>query len=106
MRSHNDGLSLEIVENSIFHETGTHVNVHCTQNIIIQIDIALGVERPCNVHSKLLAITQIDAILANFSLPSIRQLSNVLFETGEADGLLQPGLILIKCEVDIILDGP
>lgn len=106
MCSHNDGLSFEVVEDGVFHETGAYVDVHCTQHIIIQIDVALRVEWSCNIHSKFLSITQIDAILAYFSLPSIRQLRDVLFEAGKADGLLQFGLIFIERKVDVVLDGP
>lgn len=44
MGSHNDSLSFQIIQNSVFHKTSTHVDVHCAQYIIIQIDIVLGVE--------------------------------------------------------------
>lgn len=67
MSRENDGLPLKVSQNSFFYDELGHVNIHCTDDIIKQQNISLGVNRSGKRYSSFLTTRQINSLFSNLS---------------------------------------
>jgi hypothetical protein len=54
MSGHYNRLSTKIVLYGVFHDEGSDMDIDSTQDIVVKIDVAVRIERTCEIHSELL----------------------------------------------------
>jgi hypothetical protein len=89
----------------LLDQVGAHVDVHCAENVIVEIYIALRVERSRKVNSESLPAAKIDAVLSNLSLTAFRKLRDIILKTCVPDGFLQSGFVFFKGKINIFLNS-
>jgi len=77
----------EVALNAVVEEEGPDMRIHCTQGIIQQQRVAVGVDGARECTSRLLPATQVDASLADVRAIALRQDLDVVAERRMLDRL-------------------